>query len=326
MIGRREFITLLGGAAAAWPLAARAQQSAVPIVGYLDLGSPEPSVLLLSAFRKGLSETGYVEGRNGAIEYRWAQNESERLPTLAADLVRRQVAVIVTGDGTSTALAAKAATATIPIVFSTGVDPVQTGVVASLDRPGGNVTGITHMNAELGPKRLGLLLDLVPGAARITVLVPTGLVSTHTIGDLEAAATALGRQIDFLPAMTSHEIDAAFSSLERKPADALLVSPGPAIERRVQIRTLATRHALPTIYPWRDDAVAGGLMSYGIVITDQFRLLGIYTGRLLKGEKPADLPIMRPTKFEFVINLQTARALGLAVPPGLLAIADEVIE
>jgi ABC-type uncharacterized transport system substrate-binding protein len=246
---------------------------------------------------------------------------------LAADLVRRRVAVIVTGDGTQTALAAKAATATIPIVFSTGVDPVQTGLVAGLNRPGGNATGITHMNTELEPKRLALLHEMVPRAVRFAALVPSSqLTGSTTITDLQAAASVIGGQIEFLAASTSREIDMAFASLEQKRADALLVSPGALIDRRVQIRTLATRHALPTIYPWRDDAVAGGLMSYGIVITDQFRQIGIYTGRLLKGEKPADLPVMRPTKFEFVINLQTARTLGVEVPPSLLSIADEVIE
>jgi putative ABC transport system substrate-binding protein len=321
---RREFMALLG-ATAAWSFAARAQQPPVPVIGYLDYGSPGPNAALLAAFRKGLSETGYVEGRNLAIEYRWAEFQNDRLQEFAADLARRRVAVIVTGDGTGTALAAKAATTTIPIVFSTGADPVRSGLVAALNRPGGNATGITHMNAEIEPKRLALLHDLVPRAARIAALVPPA--AEHIIVDLQAAASTIGRQIEILPANTSREIDAAFASLEQKPADALLVSaalPAPAL--RAQIRMLATRLALPTIYAWRDDAVAGGLMSYGIVITDQFRLLGIYAGRLLKGEKPTDLPVMRPTKFEFVINLQTARALGIEVPPGLLAIADEVIE
>jgi putative tryptophan/tyrosine transport system substrate-binding protein len=324
---RREFITLLGGAAVAWPFAARAQQPAMPAIGYLDAGSAEPNAPLLSAFRKGLSETGYAEGRNVAIEFRWAEGRSDRLPELAADLVRRRVALIVTGDGTQTALVAKAATATIPIIFMTGVDPVETGLVASLNRPGGNATGITHMNALLEPKRLALLHELVPRAVRFAALVPNAPLTGSTIvTDLQAAASVIGGQIEVLAATTRGEIDAAFASLEQKRADALLVSAGTLIDRRVQILTLATRYGLPTIYPWRADAVAGGLMSYGIVITDQFRQMGIYTGRLLKGEKPADLPVMRPTRFEFVINLQTARALGIEVPPSLLSIADEVIE
>jgi putative tryptophan/tyrosine transport system substrate-binding protein len=324
---RRDFLTLLGGAVAAWPFAVRAQQPAMPVIGYLDAGSAEPNAPLLSAFRKGLSETGYAEGRNVAIEFRWAEGRSERLPELAADLVRRRVALIVTGDGTQAALAAKAATATIPIIFMTGVDPVETGLVASLNRPGGNATGITHMNALLEPKRLALLHELVPRAVRFAALVPnTPLTGSTIVTDLQAAASVIGGRIEVLAATTRGEIDAAFASLEQKRADALMVSAGTLIDRRVQILTLATRYGLPTIYPWRADAVAGGLMSYGIVITDQFRQMGIYTGRLLKGEKPADLPVMRPTRFEFVINLQTARALGIEVPPSLLSIADEVIE
>jgi putative tryptophan/tyrosine transport system substrate-binding protein len=324
---RRDFLTLLGGAVAAWPFAVRAQQPAMPVIGYLDAGSAEPNAPLLSAFRKGLSETGYAEGRNVAIEFRWAEGRSERLPELAADLVRRRVALIVTGDGTQAALAAKAATATIPIVFMTGVDPVETGLVASLNRPGGNATGITHMNALLEPKRLALLHELVPRAVRFAALVPnTPLTGSTIVTDLQAAASVIGGRIEVLAATTRGEIDAAFASLEQKRADALMVSAGTLIDRRVQILTLATRYGLPTIYPWRANAVAGGLMSYGIVITDQFRQMGIYTGRLLKGEKPADLPVMRPTRFEFVINLQTARALGIEVPPSLLSIADEVIE
>jgi putative ABC transport system substrate-binding protein len=323
---RRDFITLLGGAAA-WPLTARAQQPAVLVIGYLDAGSPEPNAPFLAAFRKGLSEAGYVEGRNVAIEYRWAQGQTDHLPELAADLVRRRVSVIVTGDGTGTAQAAKAATATIPIVFMTGIDPVDSGLVAGLDRPGANVTGITHMNAQLGPKRLALLHELAPRAVRFAALGPsTPFPGSTDVTDLQAAASAIGGQIEILAASTSREIDAAFAGLEQKRIEGLLISPGALIDRRAQILTLATRHGLPTIYAWRADAVAGDLISYGIVITDQFRQVGIYTGRLLKGEKPADLPIMRPTKFELIINLQTARALGIEVPPSLLSIADEVIE
>jgi putative ABC transport system substrate-binding protein len=322
---RRDFLTLVGGAAA-WPSVARAQQPAMPVIGYLDLGSPEPGAPLVAAFRKGLSETGYVEGRNLIIEYRWARNDIDRLPELAADLVRRRVAVIATGDSTPSALAAKAATATIPIVFCTGLDPVETGLVARLDRPGGNVTGITHMNAELGPKRLGLLHDLTPGATRIAALIPGSALTTPTVPGLQSAAAGLGVQIEFFAANTSRDVDAGFASLLQKRCDALLVHTALASERRAQILTLATRHALPAIYPWREDAVAGGLMSYGIIRSDQLRQVGIYTGRILKSDKPAGLPVMRPTKFELVINLQTARAFDLPVPPDLLSIADEVIE
>jgi putative ABC transport system substrate-binding protein len=327
-VKRREFITLLGGVAAAWPLAARAQQPAVPpVIGYLDAGSPEPNAPLLAAFRKGLSEIGYAEGRNVAIEFRWADGQYDRLSELADDLVRRRVTVIVTGDGTTTALAAKAATTTIPIVFMTGVDPVATGLVAALNRPGGNVTGVTHMNAQVEPKRLALLHELAPRAVRFAALVPSVLVSGSTlIPDLQAAAATIGGQIEFFPATASREIDDAFAGMEERRAEAVLDSAGIVMDRRAQILTLAARHGLPTIYSWRADAVAGGLMSYGIVITDQFRQMGIYAGRLLKGEKPADLPVIRPTRFEFVINLQTARALGIEVPPSLLSIADDVIE
>jgi putative tryptophan/tyrosine transport system substrate-binding protein len=323
-MNRRELIALLGSAAMV-PGAARAQT--MPVIGYLDAGSLEPNVSLLAAFRKGLSETGYVEGRNVAIEYRWANGQANNLQELAADLVRRRVSVIVTGDGTATALAAKAATATIPIVFMTGIDPVGSGLVAALNRPGGNLTGITHMNAQLEPKRLALLHELVPRAVRFAALVPSGPAMGSTgVADLQAAVSAIGGQIEFLGASTSLEIDAAFASLAKKRPDGLLINPGALIDRRVQILTLATRNGLPTVYAWRADAVAGGLMSYGIVITDQFRQTGIYAGRLLKGEKPAELPILQPTKFELVINLQTARALGIEVPPSLLSIADEVIE
>jgi putative ABC transport system substrate-binding protein len=322
---RREFMTLLAGAAASCPLAARGQQPKMPVIGYLDFGSPEPSAPLVAAFRKGLSEIGFVEGRNLSIEYRWARNLTD-LTELAADLVRRRVAVIATGDATPNARAAKAATATIPIVFCTGLDPVETGLVGRLDRPGGNVTGVTHMNAELGPKRLGLLHDLSPEAKRIAVFIPSGALTSGTAAGLQVAALVLGAQIEFFPVDTAREADAAFASFLQGRSEALMVSPGLSFERRSQILTLATRRALPAIYPWREDAVAGGLMSYGIILTDQLRQVGIYTGRILKGEKPGDLPVMRPSKFEFVVNLQTARALNLTVPPDLLSIADEVIE
>jgi putative tryptophan/tyrosine transport system substrate-binding protein len=325
---RREFITLLGGAAAVWPLAARAQQPAMPVVGFLYPGAPEANANLVAAFRKGLSETGYVEGQNVAIEYRWADNQYDRLPAMAADLVRRQVAVIAAAASTAAAVAAKAATKTIPIVFSGGGDPVQTGLVASLNRPGGNVTGISSMNVELGAKRLGFLHELLPSATRFAVLVnPNSPLTEPFVADVRAAAGAIGRSIEVLTASTNREIDAAFANLVQKRAEALVILPDPLfINRRVQLATLAVRHALPAIYPFREDAEAGGLMSYGSSITDLARQAGVYTGRILKGEKPADLPISRATKFEFVINLQTAKLLGLDIRPSLLAIADEVIE
>jgi putative ABC transport system substrate-binding protein len=323
---RREFITLLGGAAA-WPLAARAQQQTMPVVGYLYTGSPEPSAHLLAAFRKGLSETGYVEGQNVAIEFRWARNDADRLPDLAADLVRRRVAVIATPGSTVASLAAKAATATVPIVFSMGVDPVQAGLVASFNLPGGNITGITSMNMELGSKRLGLLHELVPNAERFAVLAMKGVVSESLVQDVQAGANAIGRQIDVVYAETSRDISTAFASIVQKRVDALVLTAGPLFNNnRVQLATLAARHALPAIYSSREFAEAGGLMSYGPNIAEEFRQTGIYTGRVLRGEKPADLPVMRATKFEFIVNLQTARALGLTIPPTLLARADEVIE
>jgi putative ABC transport system substrate-binding protein len=324
---RREFLTLLCGAAAAWPLAARAQQSAMPVVGLLSLGTPETSAASVDAFRKGLSEAGYVEGQNVAIEYRWALNDSNRLSELAADLVRRRVSVIV-AIGALAALAAKAATATSPIVFTTGGDPVEFGLVASLNRPGGNLTGINDMGAELVGKQLGLLNGLLPGATRFAVLVnPINKNAEPIVTDLKVAASAIGLQLEVLTAATSRDIDAAFASLVQKRIDAILVSSVPLfLSRRVQLTTLATRHALPAIYSGREYAEAGGLMSYAASRTDQLRQTGIYTGRVLKGEKPADLPVMRAVKFEFVINLQTARTLGIDVPPTLLAIADEVIE
>jgi putative ABC transport system substrate-binding protein len=324
---RREVISLLGGAAVAWPLAARAQQ-AMPVIGYLYSGAPETSAVFLAAFRKGLSELGFSEGRNVEIEYRWALNEPERLPELAADLVSRRVAVIVSPGTPASALAAKAATSTIPIVFRTGSDPVQLGLVATLNRPGGNITGVTAMTWEIGTKRVGLLHELLPGAARFAGLVDrTDLFSDSLISDLQAAASTIGRQIDFVTVSSSRQIDTAFASLVQKRPDALLVVPqGLFINRRVQLVTLATRHALPAIYPAREFAEIGGLMSYGSSPTDQYRQAGIYTGRVLKGEKPADLPILRASKFELVINLPTARALGLEVPATLLARADEVIE
>jgi putative ABC transport system substrate-binding protein len=325
---RRSFITLLGGAAAARPLAARAQQAPMPVVGYLSAGSPEESAPLVAAFRKGLSESGYTEGRNVAIEYRWAQTDLTRLPDLVADLIRRRVSVLTTPGSTAAALAAKSATATIPIVYSGGADPVRTGLVASLNRPGGNITGINTLAGDLGAKRLGLLHELLPRATRFALLArPDDTYFEVNVADAQAAASAIGGEIEVLGASTNREIDAAFATLVQRRVDGLVVGPGALFaNRRVQLATLAARHAVPAIYAGRSNTAAGGLMSYGPNQDDQHRQVGLYVGRILKGEKPADLPVMRPTKFEFVINLQTARLLGIDIPATVLAIADEVIE
>jgi putative ABC transport system substrate-binding protein len=325
---RRQFISLLGSAAAAWPLAARAQQAALPVVGFVYPSVPELSAGIVAAFRKGLNQTGFVEGRNVTIEFRFGYNDIAQLPKLAADLVDRRVAVIATPGSTPSALAAKAATATIPIVFGIGPDPVEIGLVASLNRPGGNITGITSMNAELGAKRLGLLHELLPSAVRFAVLVnPNNRNAEPLTRDAQATASAIGREIEIFAASSAREIDAAFVSLLQKRADALLVSPDPLFDsRRVQLVTLATHHRLPTIYSFRENVEIGGLASYGSSAAERDRQVGIYAGRILKGEKPADLPVIRADKFEFVINLQTARVLGLDVSPTLLALADEVIE
>ena len=328
MIRRREFMTLLGGAAAL-PLAARAQQASTPSIGYLYAGSSEPSAGLVEAFRKGLGESGCFEGHNVAIEYRWGNNSPDRLPELAADLVRRRVAIIATPGSVDAALAAKAATTTIPIIFGTGIDVVQAGLVASLNRPGGNVTGVNYMQAEVAAKQLGLLHEFLPKATRFAVLVnPTNPhVTDPVIEDLKAAASAIGGEIEVFAAATSSAIDAAFARLAQTRPDALLVSPGPLFgNRRVQLATLAARHAVPSMYYDRQFAEVGGLMSYGTSLLDQYRQTGIYTCRVLKGERPADLPVLRASKFELVINLTTAKALGLTIPPSMLAIADEVIE
>ena len=324
---RREFITL-GGAAAAWPLAARAQQPAMPVIGLLHPGSPETNARFVAGFRKGLSETGYVEGRNILIEYRWGHGESTRLPELAADLIRRAANVIVTPGGVAAALAAKAETATIPIVFVIGVDLVQAGLVVSLNRPGGNVTGITSMNSGLAAKQLGLLHQLLQRDARFVVLVNSSKPQIRlAVADVKAAAAAMGQPLDIVTAKTNREITPAFKEAVQKRADAILISPDPLFSSRpVQLAMLAARHAMPAIYALREFAESGGLISYGSNFTDMFRQAGTYVTRILKGEKPADLPILQATKFELVINLQTAEVLGLAVPPSLLAIADEVIE
>jgi ABC-type uncharacterized transport system substrate-binding protein len=327
-VKRREFITLIGGTAVAWPLAARAQQPGMPVVGFLSGLSPADRTRFVTAFRQGIRETGYVEGQNAAIEYRWALDQYDRLPDLAADLVRRQVAVIAAHD-TQSAIAAKAATTTIPIVFTTGGDPVRDGLVASLNRPGGNITGVSFIVAELGAKQLGLLHELRPEAARIGVLAdPKWPTTTERIlSDVRAAALAIGRQIEVLNASTARDIDTVFAGLPQKPVDALLVAPSPlAYNRRVQLVTLAAYHRMPALHSFREAAEIGGLMSYGTNLSDAYRQTGVYIARVLKGEKPADLPVMQTTKFEFVINLSTAKAFGLSFPPGLLAIADEVIE
>jgi putative ABC transport system substrate-binding protein len=323
---RREFISLIGSTAAAWPLAARAQQS-MPVIGFLGSSWPADRARLVSAFRQGLRETGYVEGQNVAIEYRWAQDQYDRLPDLSADLVRRDVAVIVAHD-TLSAIAAKAATTTIPIVFATGGDPVKDGLVANLNRPGGNVTGVSFIAVELGAKQIGILHELRAGPTRVAVLVdPKWPLTAQFVSEVRAAASAIGHQIEVLYASSGGEIDTVFASLSQKPADALLVGPSALTNnRRVQLATLAAYYRILAIYPLREFAEAGGLMSYGTSITDAHRQAGVYTGRILKGEKPADLPVMRSSKFEFVINLNTAKAFGLNIPPGLLAAADEVIE
>jgi ABC-type uncharacterized transport system substrate-binding protein len=327
-IRRRQFITLLGGAAAAWPLAARAQQPAMPVVGLLDPRSPDAMADRLRAFRLGLKEVGYVEGENVTIIYRFAEDQYDRLPELAAELVRRQVTVIA-ASATQAALAAKPATTTTPIAFIANQDPVRLGLVASLARPGGNLTGINLFSGELAAKRLDLLHDLLPRAVRVAVLVnPADATNTaSTLRDVEAAARAIGLQVQVLNASTSREINAAFENVGRDRPDALSVGPDTfLIARRSQVVQLAAFHRLPAVYPVRDFVEAGGLMSYGANIADVFRQLGIYAGRILKGAKPADLPVVQSSKFELVINAETARMLSLAVPPMLLARADEVIE
>jgi putative ABC transport system substrate-binding protein len=326
---RRDFITLVGGAAATWPLAARAQQGVLPVIGFVNGGSADGSTGNAAAFRKGLAESGYVEGQNVTIEYHWLDGRYDRLPELMADLVRRRVAVIATPASTAAALAAKAATATIPIVFGVGEDSVKLGLVANLARPGGNATGINIFGAEIVAKRLALLHELVPKAVSVAVLVnPTNAAGTEsTLRNLQEAAHAIGLQVHVLSASTSREIDAVFAARTHEHFDALFVAPDAFFGgRRVQLATLSARDRIPAAYADRDIAEAGGLMSYNIDLADSFRQVGAYAGSILKGAKPAELPVVQSTKFAFILNLQTARLLGIEVPPSLLAIADEVIE
>jgi putative ABC transport system substrate-binding protein len=322
---RREFITLLGGAAVVWPLAARAQQPAIPVVGFLNslqIGQD------IDAIRQGLREAGFVDGQNVAIEGRWAEGQYGRLPELATDLVRRHVAVLATTGGDLPALAAKAATSTIPIVFGIGSDPVKAGLVASFNRPGGNMTGVTVMSYALEAKRLGLLAELVPSGKVIAALInPNGPAAEAQERDLQTAAQAIGRQVVVFHATSEQDFETAFASLVRDKADALVLGGDPFFySRREQLIELARRYEIAAMYQWREFALAGGLMSYGTNLMDMIRQVGTYAGRILKGEKSADLPVMQPTKFEFVLNLKTAKALNISVPPGLSALADEVIE
>ena len=326
-LNRRNLIALLGGALA-WPLSASAQEPALPVIGFLNSASPGPFAPLLDAFRTGLNEGGYVEGRNVAIEYRWAEGQYARLPEMAADLVRRQVALIAATGGSQTARAAKAITATIPILFIGGPNPIGEGLVTSFNRPGGNVTGAAVYTSELMAKRLQLLGELVPRAARIALLVnPTGFAADAEAKDVEAATSAIGQQMVLLKVSSESEFEPAFESAVRQRVDALLVGADPFFtSRRAQLVALAARHAMPAAYPWREYAIAGGLMSYGSSIAGAYRLIGRYAGRILKGDKPGDLPVQLPTKFELMINLKTAKSLGLSVPLTLFVSADELIE
>jgi putative tryptophan/tyrosine transport system substrate-binding protein len=329
LVKRREFITLLGGAATAWPLAARAQQAAMPVIAFIDATSAVASARWTAAFRNGLNETGYTEGRNVAVEYHWLEGRYDRLPALLAELVGRCVAVIATPGSTPAALAAKAATTTIPIVFGVAEDPVKLGLVANLARPGGNATGVNFFVSEVVRKRLGLLRDLIPRAVRIAVMINPGNAATAeaTLREVQNAADALGLQIHVVNASTSDEINAAFAAISHERVEALFLGPDAFFNsRRVQLVTLSARDRIPTAYGTRDYVEVGGLMSYGTNITDSFSQAGVYVGKILNGAKAAELPVIQSTKFEFVINLQTAKALGLDVPSGLLLAADEVIE
>jgi putative ABC transport system substrate-binding protein len=328
MRSRREFITLVGGAAAAWPLAARAQQPSMPVVGFISGRSPRDSESLAAAFRRGLTESGYIEGQNVAIEYRWAEYHNERLPAMAADLVHLKVGVIAAIGGTPTVLAAKAATTTTPIVFAMGSDPVTSGVVTSLNQPGGNVTGVTFFTGPLGPKRLELLRDLVPKATTIALLVnPQAAVSTADGANVQAAAHSVGLQTLVLNSSAEGHVEDAFTVIVERRIDAVLITADPFfISQRDKLVALAARHAIPVIYFGREFVAAGGLISYGASETDAFRSAGVYVGRVFKGARPGDLPVMLPTKFDLVINLKTAKALGLTVPLIMQMTADEMIE
>jgi putative ABC transport system substrate-binding protein len=328
---RRKFIALLCGAAASsnlWPLPLSAQQPAQPVIGFLSSASPDLYANRLRAFRQGLKEAGYVEGQNVAIEYRWAESQNDRLPALAAELVQRHVDVIAAAGGTPSAVAAKAATATIPVVFGVAVDPVKIGLVASLNRPGGNLTGITNLNVEVGPKRLELLRELIPAATNIAVLVnPTSPIAEPFARAMQAAARTLGQQIHVQQASSEQDFDKVFADLARLRAGALVISPDVFFNTKIeQLAVLSLRHAVPAIFQYREFAAAGGLISYGSDETEYYRLIGIYAGRILKGEKPADLPVVQSTKVEMILNLKTAKALGITVPLPLLGRADEVIE
>ena len=327
-IGRRHFISALGGTVAAWPLAARAQQSAMPVVGYLGTGVPGPFVKETDAFRQALAEAGYIEGQNVRIEYRWAGNQLAQLPALAAELVRSQVSVLIATGGSASALAAKAATTSVPVVFVLGADPVKLGLVASLNRPGGNLTGLTFFTVTLEAKRLELLHQLLPRAKIIGVLVnPQNPNTENQARELQRAADALGLQIQVLTASSDHDLEAAFEKLSQLRAEAVIVTAETTFtNRRDQIVALAARHSVPAMYPRQEYVESGGLASYGAGVLDSYRQAGVYAARILKGEKPSDLPVIQPTKFEFIFNLRTAKALGLTIPPSVLAIADEVIE
>ena len=325
---RREFITLLSGAAAAWPRAARAQQPSMPVIGFLNSASPEPYARMVAAFRQGLNEKGYVAGQSVAIEYRWAEGRYDRVPEMAGELVRRQVAVIA-ATGTPAMLAAKAATTAIPIVFTTGTDPIQLGVVTSLNRPGGNVTGVTTLNVEVAPKRLELARELIPGTSTVAVLINRTNPETETeLRIMQTAASALGLQLHVLDASTEHDFDTIFAALHQTPARVLVIAGADPflISRSEQLAELTVRHAVPAIFQFREFVAAGGLISYGGSVTDAYRQAGIYAGRILKGEKPGELPVQQATKVELFENLKTARTLGLTVPTALLVRADEVIE
>jgi putative ABC transport system substrate-binding protein len=326
---RREFITLIGGAATGWPLAARAQQSTMPVLGFLGSGSPDVYAIRLRVFHEGLKEEGYVEGQNVAIEYRWTGGQNDLLPKLAAQLVQLRVAVVVAASGTLGALAAKAATTTIPIVFGVAVDPVKVGLVASLNRPGGNLTGVTNLNVEIGPKRLEVLHTLLPTATVFAVLVdPTGgVLASEFMHSVESAAKPLGKQLHVINASTERDFDSVFATVNQLHANALIIGPSPLFAARSeQLGALAARHNVPAIGSWPEFAAGGGLLSYGSDETEYYRLVGIYTGRILKGEKPAELPVQESAKVKLIINLKTAKALGITVPLTLLGRADQVIE